>query len=375
MKLINSLAISLLTIFSATGQIQPFVEDFTNNQHQWPFLGVGENYSISIEEGHLVMNAYGSAIHTFKSFDLHEDDEVVYHANMIFLKGDHTGWMGIRFNMNAEADRYCTFTYNNDKGFLISERVGKKYEVIRQSVSQVVKPYDYNSLTVIKKGSTYKFLINDKQVHEAKIKSFHGPLFGVMANQNLLMKTDEVQLYDPKQGRQEIVQASNSMFDSGLGNSRKSYSTDFQNFLDQFPRVAFPYYFSPQNAQGVDVSSIPLVQESFYQYVTASVRNNQMWAMCQLSECGDGIALLMMNRYQINSQDISRFFVAVFDSNGKLIQEREIGSMVKEHGDFFKVIDFKVYKDAKVMNIEATETFHNGNKNKSSVRYNTALCN
>ena len=377
LKLILSLTTIVLLVFTANGQMQPFADDFSNNQHQWPFLGAGDGYNISIENGHLVMNGYGNAIHTYKPFDISEDYAVAYHASMIFLKGDPTGWMGIRFNMNNDADRYCTFTFNNDKGFLISERVGKKYEVIRQSVSQVVKPYDYNSLTVIKKGSTYKFLLNDKQVHEAKIKSFHGSLFGVMANQNILMKVDEVQLYDPAQGKQDLKQTDSNFFreDLSLDKAPQKYSPEFQNFLDQFPRVAFPYYFRPENAQGVDVSSLSLVRQNFYKYVAANVRNNQMWAVCQLSECGDGIAVLMMNRYQINSQDISRFFVAIFDADGKLLQERELGSMVKENGDFFKVIDFKVYKDAKVMNLEATETFHNGNKSKNSIRYNTALCN
>lgn len=322
------------------------------------------------------MHAKATAIHTYKTIDIDEDDDVAYYTNMIFMGGDHTAWIGLHFNMNTEVNKYFSFVYNNDKEFLISERAGKKYEVHRQAKSQVIKPYDYNSFTIIKKGSNYKFLINDKQVHELKIKSFYGSLLGITANRNTQIKVDEVQVYDPANGRQETYDDNSAFLEADVNaKSKKEPTPEFQEFMNQFARVAFPYYFHPQNAQGVDVSSYPIVQKTFYKYVSENVRNKQMWAMCQLSDCGEGYALLMMNRYQINQQDISRFFVAVFDPSGKLLQEREIGVMVKENGSFFKVVEFKAYKEGNVMNIEATETFSNGNKSRNSIRFNTVLCN
>ncbi len=361
---------------STQGQSKLFIESFSDNQHDWPFIGVSNDYSIRIERGHLVMHAKATAIHTYKSIDISQDDDIAYYTNMIFMGGDHTAWIGLHFNMNTSADKYFSFVYNNDKEFLISERAGKKYEVHRQSKSQVIKPYDYNSLTIVKKGSSYKFLINDKQVHELKIKTTYGPLLGITANSNTQIKVDEVQVYDPARGRQEIYNDESAFLTADVNaNIKKETTLEFQELLNQFPRVAFPYYFHPQNAQGVDVSSYLIVQKTFYQYVAENVRNKQMWAMCQLSDCGEGYALLMMNRYQIYQQDISRFFVAVFDPSGKLLQEREIGEMVKENGSFFKVIEFKAYKEGNVMNIEATETFSNGNKSRKSVRFNTVLCN
>jgi hypothetical protein len=362
--------------FAAQAQSKSFVESFSDNQQDWPFIGVSSDYSIVIEKGHLVMHAKATAIHTYKSIDISEDDRIAYYTNMIFMGGDHTAWIGLHFNMSVGADKYFSFVYNNDKEFLISERAGKKYEVHRQSKSQVIKPYDYNSLTIIRQGSTYKFLINDKQVHELKIKSIYGPLLGITANRNTQIKVDEVQVYDPANGRQETYHDESVFLAADVnGNNKKENTPEFQEFLNQFARVAFPYHFHPQNAQGVDVSSYPIVQKIFYKYVSENVRNKQMWAMYQLSDCGEGYALLMMNRYQINQQDISRFFVAVFDPSGKLLQEREVGEMVKEGSSFFKVIEFKAYKEGNVMNIEAIEAFSNGNKSRNSVRFNTVLCN
>ncbi|GCC52646.1 hypothetical protein SanaruYs_28830 [Chryseotalea sanaruensis] len=356
---------------------EPYLfEEFKSNEQSWPFIGANNDYSIAIEKGHLVMNAKATAIHTYKAIEINEDDDVAYYTNMIFMGGDHTAWIGLHFNMNTDVNKYCSFVYNNDKEFLISERSGKKYEVHRQSKSQVIKPYDYNSLTIIKKGSTYKFLINDKQVHELRIKSFYGSLLGITGNRNTQIKVDEVQVYGPANGRQETYDDESTFLEADVNAKAKKEATpEFQEFMNQFARVAFPYNFNPQNAQGVDVSSYPIVQKTFYKYIASSVRNKQMWAMCQLSDCGEGYALLMMNRYQINQQDISRFFVAVFDPSGKLLQEREVGEMVKENGSFFKMVEFKAYKEGNVMNIEAIETFSNGNKSRNSVRFNTVLCN
>lgn len=354
-------------------------EPFNDNKQSWPFMGRGDGYSITLEEGHLIMNGNSTAIQTFQKVAVHAEMDFAVYGRFIFLNGDHTGWMGIRFMMNEDADRYCTFAFNNDKGFLISERNGKKYAVLRESKSQVVLPYDYNTLTVVKRGSVYRFLINDKQVHEVKIKSFYGPQVGVMTNANMAMKVDEFQVYNPEEGRKKLsgsdrlaMVSASTLPATAVG---KSIPPAFQNLLDQFAVVSFPYYFKPENAQGVDVSHLPIVQENFYKYVSSNVRDKGMWAMCRLSECADGHALLMMNRYLINNQDVSRFFVAIFDANGELKQEKEIGAMVKEGNEFFKIIEFKAYRDINVMNIEATETFHNGNKNKSSVRYNTVMCN
>jgi hypothetical protein len=100
-----------------------------------------------------------------------------------------------------------------------------------------------------------------------------------------------------------------------------------------------------------------------------------MYAMGKLGECGEGYSLLMMNRYFINRQDVSRFFVVAFNKNGEQTGEKEIGSMTKENGEFFNVIEFKTYRDGNVINAEATETYNNGHREKKNTRFNATLCN
>jgi hypothetical protein len=377
--------ISMCMACPSMGQDPYLIETFDNNDKGWPFIGAGDGYNISIEKGHLVMDGNRTAIHTYIKAGLTEESNVAIYARLIFLTGDHLGWMGIRFGMSEQADKYCSFVLNNDKGFLIGVSNGKKYETVRQGKSLLVKPYDYNTLTVIKNGLNYKFLINDKQVHEAKIKDFFGPMVGLITNMNMKMQVDELEMYDPKNGRTIISSNSelssvqlSTQGDASLESmliSKDAAPPDFKEFLGNFPQLPSPYYFSPETGQGTDVSHLSFTQKNFYKYVAANVRNKTMYALGKLSECGQGYALLMMNRYFINNQDVSRFIVVAFNSKGEITGEKEVGAMVKESGDIFNVIDFKAYRDGSVVNIEATLTYHNGNKQKSSVRFNTSLCN
>ncbi len=381
------IAVIFLMVFTTQqlhAQVVTFADSFKDNSRNWPFVGDAGQYSISISDGHLLINATNTAIHTFLNIGTTEETDFALHTRMMFLEGDQTGWMGMRFAMNTEVSKYCVFTYNNDKRFMIAISNGKKYDILREFVSQVVKPYDYNTLTVVKKGSLYKFLINDKQVFESKIKVFYGPMISLITNSNMKIKIDEFQVYDPAKGRQTLTDDNSlKMMQSvtdhvsieNLISSSADLPPDFNEFLLKFNDVAFPYYFKPETAQGADVTDLSFTQKTFYQHVASSVSNKTMWALGKLSECGDGYALLMMNRYFINRQDVSRFIVVAFDKKGNIISEKEVGAMVKESGSFFKVVDFKSYRDGNVINVEATETFHNGRRESRSVRFNTALCN
>lgn len=376
----------LLSAAGVFAQPTPIVEPFDTNDRQWPFIGNGDGYTLTIDNGHLSMDGNMTAIHTFKNAGLTEEMNFGLYTRLIFLNGSSQGWMGLRFCMSEDATKYIGFILNNDQGFMVVVNNGKKYEVLRESRSQVVKSYDYNSLTVLKTGTTYKFLINDKQVYEDKIKSFFGPLIGFITNQNMKMQVDELQLYDPKKGRATI--AENSILSSvqlsqskdasllDLLTEKKSEAPpEFDEFLSSFQQLPSPYYFSPENAQGTEVTSLPFTQKIFYRTVAASVRNKTMYALGKLAECGEGYSLLMMNRYFINRQDNSRFFIVAFNKKGEYIAEKEIGAMTKENGQFFNVIEFKTYRDGNVINVEATETYQNGHREKKNTRFNATLCN
>lgn len=377
------LIIQLVVVGTSFAQLKPFAEAFVDNKNQWPFIEKGNGYSISIDGGHLIMDANTTAIHTFKNLNLDEDYDFALEARMIFINGSRLGWMGFRFGMNEDANKFISFVYNNDKGFMIGTNNGKKYQTIRESKSHTVKPYDYNTLTVIKTGTTYRFLINEKQVHEAKIKAFYGPMVSLVTNTNMKMQVDDVQLYDPKKGKQKL-QSDKELpaldTDLSLENleeilNDEKLPDDYKTFLDNFVQLPSPFIFHPETGQGVDVSHLTFTQKTFYKYVASNVRNKSIWAIGKLGECKNGEAVLVLNRYLINNQDVSRFIVVAFDKKGNLVGEKEVGAIVKEGDSLFQLLDFKAYRDGDVINVEGTVTYHNGNKERNNVRFNTALCN
>jgi hypothetical protein len=379
----------LLVIFFYTTLItqaqQPYlVETFDDNHQGWPFLGAASDQNIiQLENGHLGMDGRSTAIQTFKKVnELNAELDYTIYARFIFINGTSEGWMGIRFNMNEEANKYYSFVYNNAKGFLISTSNGKKYEVLRESKSAVVVAYDYNTLTIIKTGTTYKFLINDKQVHEAKIKDHFGPLIGVMTNQNMKMLVDEVQVYDPKKGKvktnvSSLIQAPPAGGDikSIVQTMTTKLPADYQEFYDSFQKFVYPYDYSTVSPQSHDVSSLSFVQKHFFAYDLSQISNHTVWAVAHLANCKDGYAFLVANQYTINNQDITQFRVEAFDKTGASMGSKEIGSFVKERNGYFKTLDFKIRKEGNSIFIESVETFANGNKSRGSVGFNTELCN
>lgn len=360
------------------------VETFDNNDQGWPFLGAASDQNIiQLENGHLGMDGRSTAIQTFKKVDaLTAELDYAIYARFIFINGSSEGWMGIRFNMNENADKYCSFVYNNAKGFLITVSNGKKYDVLRESKSAVVVAYDYNTLTILKTETTYKFLINDKQVHEAKIKDHFGPMIGVMTNRNMKMLVDEVQVYDAKKGKVK-TNVSNLIQTVPAGGDLQSLvktmdikmPADFEQFYNTFQKFVYPYDYSTVIPQAHDVSSLPFVQKHFFAYDLSNLSNHTVWAVAHLANCKDGYAFLIVSQYTINRQEVTSFRVEAFDKTGKTMGSKEVGSFVKEQNGYFKTLDFKIRKEGNSIFIESVETFANGNKQRGSVGFNTELCN
>lgn len=373
----------VLLLFVRLGQCQSYlVETFDNNDQAWPFVGIGDENIIQLENGHLTLDGRTNAIQTFKNVGLSEEMDFAIYARFIYINGNSEGWMGIRFNMNEAADKYCSFIYSNDRGFMITASTGKKYEIIRESKSTVIKAKDYNTLTIIKKGSLYKFLINDKQVHEAKMKSFFGPLVGVMTNQNMKILVDEIQVYDPQKGKVKTevsnlipVTPTGGDMQTLIQNMNTSMPEDFKQFYDSFEKFVYPYNYITVIERAHDITHLSFVQKKFFAYELSSISNHVVWAVAHLANCQNGYAFLVVNKYRINNQENTRFSVEAFDKTGKSIGSKDVGSFVKEGDEYFQTLDFKISKDGNSIFIEATETFSNGNKHKSSVSFNSQLCN
>jgi hypothetical protein len=378
------LIIALLLIHSLSfcfgqSKLSYLADGFDDNKNNW-FEETTKDYSFKVEDGHMVIHAYTTAVHTFNNIGATKEDAFGIHARMIFFNGSSEGWMGVRFGMSEDAKKYITFCYNNAQGFLISINNGKKYEVLRESKSTVVKPYDYNTLTVLKTEGGYKFLINDKQVFQDDIKPFFGPLVGLYANTNMSIRVDEIQVFDPRKGKQKIVASQATMAKATEQDVKKIILTealppDFQQFYNSFEKYAFPYDFSTVINRAKMINDLPFVQKNFYEYDLSTTKDHNVWAIAILSVCQNGYTFLVGNQYTIGIQKIFRFSVEAFDNKGNKLGSKTIGSIVEENDKYYQTLHFRVQQKGAAITFDVEETYFNGNVNKSLVSFNGDLCN
>lgn len=370
----------LLTHAFGQGKINYLTDGFDDNHNNWS-LGVSPEYGFRIEDGHMLIDANQVSVHIYKNVGATKSDPIGVHARMIFFNGTSEGWMGVRLAMSEDAKSYITFSYNNATGFLISVNTGKKYEVLRQSKSSVVKPYDYNTLTVVKGEDTYKFLINDKQVHEEKIKAFFGPQAGLYVSQNMSIRVDEFQVFDVKRGRQRIA-ASQAVMAKTTEKDVKdiilnetTMPEDFAQFYKSFEKYVFPYEYSTVITRAKTITDLPFVQKEFFEYDLSTTRNHNVFAIALLSVCQNGYTFLVANQSTTDQQEVTNYKVFAYDNQGKKLGAKSVGSFVKENGSMYQTMTFRISQASSAIMIHVEETYFNGNVRKSLVSFNGDLCN
>lgn len=365
----------------AQSNVNFIADGFDDNRNNWGLYDT-KDYRFQITDGHLAIDAYSVAVHAFQNINATKDDSYAIHTRMIFLNGTSEGWMGIRFNMSEDATRYLTFSYNNAQGFLVSNHTGKKYEVLRQSKSVVIKPYDYNTLTIVKKETSYQFLINDKQVFQDDLKSFYGSRAGLYISNNMSVKIDEFQVYDLRRGRQKIVSSQVTMAKSSdadikqIIEQQSAMSDDFRGFYQSFFKAAFPYEYSTVVRYAKNINHVPFVRKTFFEYDLSSMRYHNVNALTILSACQGGYTFLVAEEYSHNAQqDVIKFVIVAYDNQGKLLGRKDVGSIVTENGKYYQTLDFRVSQSGSAIMFNVSETYFNGNVNKKLVSFNGDICN
>lgn len=376
-----SLLILIPSVILAQSNVKFIADGFDDNRNNWG-LNDTKDYRFQIADGHLAVDAYSVAVHTFQDINATREDSYAINARMIFLNGTSEGWMGVRFNMSEDATRYLTFSYNNAQGFLVSNHAGKKHEVLRESKSTVVKPYDYNTLTIVKKDNSYQFLINDKQVFKDDIKSFYGSYAGLYVSSNMSVKIDEFQVYDLRRGKQKIISNQVSMAKASDKDIREiieqqsTLSDDFRGFYQSFFKAAFPYDYSTVVQYAKNINHVPFVRKTFFEYDLSTMRYHNVNALTILSVCQGGYTFLVAEEYSHDThQDVTKFVIVAYDNQGKLLGRKDVGSFVTENGKYYQTLNFRVSQSGSAIMFNVEETYFNGNVNKKLVSFNGDICN
>ena len=354
----------------------PFIEPFDAAQAVW---NMKANQSVRVEKGHLIVSPPAMQSLTFMvDPDITADRDVAIHARMIFTDGLQSAYAGIRFLCNGRT--YADFLINNQRSFVIST-FDRKDEQLRASVSQVIKPFDYNTLTVVKTGNNFRFLINDKQVFETKIKGLEGSQAGFTVAKGLAVAVDEFQIHDPKKGREKLPPGdlNGEATDATAGLNDLLQVTDrpedYGTFFKTFTSYQLPLELGQLVDKAVDVSRLPFTRKTFFAFDGDRLRYHNILALALLAVCPDTDALLVASMYGLQEQDIIRYSVEFFDKKGNKLDSKEIGSRVVQSGSLWKTVDFDITQNGQSVFIDATESFQNGNKTKNSVAFHRGNCN
>ena len=372
---------ALRSVALAQSKVNLIADGFDDNRNNWDLYDT-KDYRFQIADGHLAIDAYSVAVHAFQNINATKEDSYAIHTRMIFLNGTSEGWMGIRFNMSEDATRYLTFSFNNAQGFLVSNHAGKKHEVLRESKSVVIKPYDYNTLTVVKKENKYQFLINDKQVYQDELKSFYGSQAGIYVSNNMSVKTDEFQVYDLRRGKQKIISSQVAMAKASdtdikqIIEQQSTMSEDFRGFYQSFFKAAFPYEYSTVVQYAKNINNVPFVRKTFFEHDLSSMRYHNVNALTILSACQGGYTFLVAEEYSHDThQDVIKFVIVAYDNQGNQLGRKDVGSIVTENGKYYQTLDFRVSQSGSAIMFNVQETYFNGNVNKKLVSFNGDICN
>ncbi len=392
MRYIVSFLVITICHSIAFGQNSYFQDDFLNNEKNWGLDG-GDDYSMAIQNGHLVIQTGNVSVQAAQNVALNKDMDFAVSARMIFLSGADDELMGIRVLMSEDLQKYYSFVYDNKGNFLISH-YDEKSKILVDSRSPSVKPYDYNVLRVQKAGKYYRFFINDIQVLETTIKDFYGPMIGVKSGPKIKMQVDKIAVYNWREVNKISSNALEVLFkDSPPVQTQTTTtstvvkqqdqpaplaiegSTEFKEFMVNFDQINFPFQFNYNSTKARDITNLPFVQEKYFKYVNSNVRENTIWAIGKVAQCPDGFVLLMISRYKINNQDNSRFFIERFDVKGNSLSNKDLGFTTKENGDFFQMLNFSITKENTAVSINTSLRYQNGNTEKNAIHFNPELCN
>ena len=173
-----------------------FFDDFSDNSNYWP-LKYDDNKIISISDGGLqiqgLTDSFSYGAH--KAFYFNTDNNFMLSVSAKWIKGDNSKPFGIEFLSDDDSSSYNSFMISADGEYTI------KYlylnviwkNLVPWTKSDLIKQgQQTNSLTIIKKGNTFYFYVNDKYIevlYSDKVKKY-GNSFGLRVFENQTVSFD-----------------------------------------------------------------------------------------------------------------------------------------------------------------------------------------
>ncbi|HEX2860669.1 MAG TPA: hypothetical protein VHN79_03475 [Lacunisphaera sp.] len=186
---------------AAGPKLEPFVETFEDNRHQWPFLGESETSSGAIKEGALFSHNKRDKNTSLDLITVPINDaadyEITMRARNAGAKDDHQ--VSLVWGRSSDGAYIEGFAFSGNRQW-VSYAVADGKSVRRhpwRPSSAVKASGEMNELVVRKLGDTVFLLINGQVVGEFPARRLHGSGFGVEIGPGIQAAVDELRVTYP----------------------------------------------------------------------------------------------------------------------------------------------------------------------------------
>ncbi|MDW7692552.1 caspase family protein [Flammeovirgaceae bacterium SG7u.111] len=318
-----------------------FFDGFSDNRNDW---AEGNNLGNGARKG-AVQNGYyyfesktEKAGVTHKSIKLDESRDFEIEARIKFASGVETSGIGLLWGLNSDPYGDYSFFFSANGKYEITKYKGKYHKYKDWTESSIVRKYDYNKLTVRKKGSTMYFFMNEELVHTMGYVSFFGSKIGFQVGEKSVIHVDYLRVSYLKSGSSYV---SNTNYNSSKGrnyydfnssNKRALYTQSFSSSTEDFAEGTF----------GESNQRVAKIINGYYQWESKNESAASTWHTIKIDQSKDfeiesrirfvrGKEASMVSMFWGRGESGYRYDLG-FNGNGKITIDKYVGEWV----DFLK---------------------------------------
>ena len=164
-----------------------YSDDFKNSNSNWK---TDNSYSgnIKLEQGNLLLESYKGKYTAIQTIEINENEDFQIETELKYLSGNTKRAFGIQWGRSEKGDHFFSFMINSAKQFAISKFSGAYINYKQERSSALIKPNEYNKITIRKINNFIYFFLNENLVYNMEYKLGYG-------KQIALLTTGENKVY------------------------------------------------------------------------------------------------------------------------------------------------------------------------------------
>ena len=156
-----------------------YTDDFYNNDNEWSTGSSGKSDGYMENGSYNWKSLVDKAWSTSKSIYINQNRDFEIEAEIKYVSGKTSSGIMLQWGRDGDTSNNFNIEFNAAGKYWIGKYYNKNYDASKKwTLSNTVKKYDYNKLTVRKIGNRYYFFINEKYLHSMTYTSFYGNRIG-----------------------------------------------------------------------------------------------------------------------------------------------------------------------------------------------------